>query len=69
MDEIMKAANAVSNLKLAHEIATDDDFKIVAPKVEQDNRYAVAEQCTRNQIKTLMNWYWQLHNSPRNAFF
>ena len=56
MDEIMKAANAVSNLKLAHEIATDDDFKIVAPKVEQDNRYAVAEQCTRNQIKTLMNW-------------
>ena len=36
MEEVMKAANAVSNMSLAHQIATDEEFQIAASEVNKN---------------------------------
>ena len=45
MDEIMKAAQGVSNLALAHEIAVDSDFSINPAKPPED-RYGTKAHTT-----------------------
>lgn len=53
LEEIMKAANGVENMVLAHEIAVDNNFRI--EKVEaSDNRYVF---CNASPFDPMINWF------------
>ena len=57
IEEVMKAANGVSNMYLAHEIAVDEDFRLGKPQV----------QGLRGQVEDVMKQaFWDVLQSQLN---
>lgn len=64
LDQIMKAANGVTNMALAHEIATDDSFKLSQPEYPESSLEHIVKE-------TLQKAFWdvieqQLNEDPPN---
>lgn len=64
LDQIMKAADGVTNMALAHEIATDESFKLSQPEYPENSLEHIVKQTVHKAFWDLIEQ--QLNEDPPN---